>query len=233
MNELTAEVRREVSKSANSALRRAGRVPGVLYGRGRDPLAVSVDHKALVKLVREHRASGLVTLTVVDGTESTQQQAIYKEITSSTLKRRINSVDFQALREGEKVHIKVAVVTVGVPKGVTLSGGVLVHTISELDIRVLPANIPEQIEVNVADLEIGDAIHLRDLKLPNFDVLHDLDSIVASVTHVKEEKVAVPAEAAATPEAGAAAAAAPAAPGAAPAKDAKAAAPAKKEEKKK
>jgi large subunit ribosomal protein L25 len=243
MNELTVEVR-EVSKAARSALRRAGRVPGVLYGKGRDPLAVSVNQKELVKLVREHHESGLVNLTIVNGKETSQQQAIYKEITSSSLKRQITSIDFQAIREGEKVHIKVSIVTVGVPKGVSVHGGVLVHTIQELDIRVLPKDIPEQIEINVADLDIGDSIHLRDLKLEGVEILHDLDSIVASVTHVKEEKVAAPTDAAAADAAAAAApadakAAAGAKPAAgakdakgAPAKDAKAAAPAKAEKKK-
>lgn len=240
MNELSAEVRRVVSKSARSALRRAGRVPAILYGRGRDPLPLSVEQKELVRLVRAHRESGLVNLTITDEGATTQQQAIYKEIRSSTLKRQITHIDFQAIREGEKVHIKVAIVTKGNPVGVVAQGGVLVHTIQELDIRVLPKDIPEQIEIDVAALDIGDAIHLKDLKLAEgIEILHDLESIVASVTHVREEK-ATPAETAAVEAAAAApvvagkpVAAAPAKAGApAPAKDAKAAAPAKEAKKK-
>lgn len=248
MNELSAEVRRVVSKSARSALRRSGRVPAILYGKGRDPLPLSVEQKELVKLVRAHRESGLVNLTISDDGKTTQQQAIYKEIRSSILKRQITHIDFQAIREGEKVHIKVAVVTKGNPVGVVAHGGVLVHTIQELDIFVLPTDIPEQIEIDVASLNIGDAIHLKDLKLAEgIEIMHDLESIVVSVTHVREEKAgavpeaaadaAAPAAGAAPAKAGAAApakagAAAPAKGGAAPAKGgaapAKAAAPAKK-----
>ena len=164
MNELSAEVRREISKSARSALRRAGRVPAILYGKGRDPLAISVEQKELVKLIRAHRESGLVNLTIKDGESSSQQQAIYKEVRSSTLKRQITHIDFQAIREGEKVHIKVAIITKGNPVGVVEKGGVLVHTIQELDIYVLPSAIPEQIEIDVSGLNIGDAIHLKDIK---------------------------------------------------------------------
>ena len=227
MNELSAEVRRNVSKSGRSALRKAGRVPAILYGKGRDPLPLSVEQKELVKLIRAHRESGLVNLTISDDGKTSQQQAIYKEVRTSTLLRRIQHIDFQAIREGEKVHIKVAVVTKGNPVGVTVSGGVLVHQIQELDIRVLPQDIPEQIDVDVSKLEIGDAIHLKDLQLKaGIEILHDLESIVASVTHVREEKAA-PVAAEATPAEGAAATPAAGAKAAAPAKDAKAAAPAK------
>ena len=139
MNELNAEVRREISKAARSALRRAGRVPAILYGKGRDPLPISVIQKDLVKLVRAHRESGLVNLTITDDGKSTQQQAIYKEIKASTMKRQITHIDFQAIKEGEKVHFKVAVVTKGNAIGVVEQGGVLVHTIQELEIYVLPS----------------------------------------------------------------------------------------------
>lgn len=239
MNELSAEVRPEVSKASRAALRRAGRVPAILYGKGIEPQPLSVEQKELVKLVRAHRESGLVELTIKNGDKTTKQQAIYKEIRSSTLKRQVTHIDFQAIREGEKVHIRVAIVTKGNPVGVVDKGGVLVHTIQELDIRVLPKDIPEQIEIDVAHLNIGDHIYLRDLKLPNFEILHDLDSIVVGVSHIKEEKAAPVAEAAADAAATPAAAgkdakgAAAPAKGAAPAKDAKgAAAPAKDAKKK-
>jgi large subunit ribosomal protein L25 len=238
MNELNAEVRPVVSKAANSQLRRAGRVPAILYGKGRTPQPLSVEQKELVKLIRAHRESGLVNLTIKDGGNTTQQQAIYKEVRTSTLKRQVTHIDFQAIREGEKVHIRVAIVTKGNPVGVTVHGGVLVHTIQELDIRVLPQDIPEQIEIDVSTLDIGDHIYLKDLKLKEgIEIMHDLDSIVVGCSHVREEKAAAVAEAtpaegaAATPAAGAAAGKD--AKGAAPAKDAKAAAPAKKDEKKK
>jgi large subunit ribosomal protein L25 len=220
MVELTVHVRKDIGKRANAALRREDQIPAILYGRGRDPLPVSVSHKDLVRVIREHRESGLVNLTIVDGGSSTQQQALYKEVSASTLARRIHHIDFQAIREGEKVHMKVAIVTKGVPVGVTVSGGVLVHTLDHVEIRVLPSQIPEQIEVEVGHLEIGDAVHLKDLKLEGFEVMHDLDAIVASVTHVREEKPAVVA-----PVEGAVEGAVPA-PGAAPAAGAPGGAPA-------
>src|SRR5438105_2353352 len=140
MNELNAEVRPVVSKATNSQLRRAGRVPAILYGKGRNPQPLSVEQKELVKLIRAHRESGLVNLTIRDqaGGNTSQQQAIYKEVRTSTLKRQITHIDFQAIREGEKVHIRVAIVAKGNPMGVTVHGGVLVQPIQELDIRVLP-----------------------------------------------------------------------------------------------
>jgi large subunit ribosomal protein L25 len=234
MVELTAQVRKEVTKRGTSALRREFRVPAVLYARGQTPIHLSVDQKEFLKMVRAHRESGLVNLTIQDGEASTQQQAIYKKV--NTLYRRVNHVDFQAIRAGEKIHIKVAIVTKGTPLGVSEEGGVLVHTMSEVEIRVLPDKIPEQIEIDVTQLKIGDAIHLKDIVLPDVEIHHDLESIVASVTHVREEKAAVVAPVEGEVVAGAEGAAAPAAAagaapkgGPAPKGGAAPAAPAKKE----
>ncbi|MBI4860346.1 MAG: 50S ribosomal protein L25, partial [Candidatus Riflebacteria bacterium] len=109
MVELTAHVRKVVGKRANSALRRESKVPAVLYGRGREPQHLFVYQKELVKIIRAHHESGIVNLTIVDGEQSTQQQALYKEVKPDNYRRRVNHLDFQAIRAGEKINMKVAV----------------------------------------------------------------------------------------------------------------------------
>ncbi|MBI3890017.1 MAG: 50S ribosomal protein L25 [Candidatus Wallbacteria bacterium] len=234
-DELSAEVRKEVSKRATKSLRERLMVPAILYGRDTEPTPLAVSEKALTLLVRAHGHSALCTLNVqINGGEPKKQLVIYRELRLNALTRRVEHVDFQAIRADEKVSIKVPLKALGTPKGVDLHAGVLILNTAEVEIKCLPDRIPDHLELDVHDLDIHGTLHLRDIKLGDgVELSDDPDKVAASCTYAGSkivETVAVAVEgaegAAAVPAAGAAAPAAAGAKGAAPAAAGKGGAPA-------
>ncbi|MBI4869661.1 MAG: 50S ribosomal protein L25 [Candidatus Wallbacteria bacterium] len=218
--ELSAQVRKEVSKRATKALRQRLMVPATLYGRDTDPMAVAVSEKDLTLLVRSHGHSALCTLNVqINGGEPRKQLVIYRELRVNSLTRRVEHVDFQAVRADEKVTIRVPLKAIGTAKGVDLHGGVVILNVPEVEIRCLPDRIPDHLELDVHELDIHQTLHLSDIKLgEGVELADDARKVAASCTHAGmklEATVAAPAEGA---EGAVAPAAGAAAPGAAPAK---------------
>jgi len=234
---VNVEVRSAAKKGAARRVRSGGQVPGVLYGRKREPLAVTFNEKELISsLDKEKRRNTVLKLTVRDAGKSEEVTAMVRDAQINPLSRRLVHVDFLAVDLNAEVNVTVPLVLTGKPIGVT-NGGNLHQSMHLVPIAAKPAAIPTKLEVDVSGLDIGDALHVSDLKLgEGVRVVLAAKEAIASVVAPKAEKVE---EAAAAPVEGAVpaeGAAAPAAGGAAPAAGA-AAAPAaggaKKEEKKK
>jgi large subunit ribosomal protein L25 len=233
---VNVDVRAAAKKGGARKVRSAGQVPGVLYGRKREPLAVTFNEKELMtSLDKEKRRNTVLKLTIRDAGKSEEVTAMVRDAQINPLSRRLVHVDFLAVDLDAEVQVTVPLVLIGKAVGVT-NGGNLHQSMHMIPIAAKPAAIPTKLEVDVSALDIGDALHVSDLKLGNgVRVALDAKEAIASVVAPKAEKVeevaaapvegAVPAEGAAAPAAG----------GAAPAAGA-AAAPAaggKKEEKKK
>jgi large subunit ribosomal protein L25 len=234
---VNVDIRSATSKGAARRVRSAGSVPGVLYGRKREPIAVTFNEKELLKsLDKDKRRNTVLKLTVRDAGKSEEVTAMVRDAQINPLSRRLVHVDFLAVDLNAEVNVTVPLVLTGKPIGVT-NGGNLHQSMHLVPIAAKPAAIPTKLEVDVSGLDIGDALHVSDLKLgEGVRVVLAAKEAIASVVAPKAEKVE---EAAAAPVEGAVpaeGAAAPAAGGAAPAAGA-AAAPAaggaKKEEKKK
>ena len=238
---VNVDVRAAAKKGGARKVRSAGSVPGVLYGRKREPLAVTFNEKELLtSLDKEKRRNTVLKLNVrpVDGKGTAEQvTAMVRDAQINPLSRRLVHVDFLAVDLNTEVRVTVPLVLIGKPVGVT-NGGNLHQSMHMVPVAAKPALIPTKIEVDVSGLDIGDALHASDLKLAEgVRVVLDAKEAIASVVAPKAEKVeeaaaapvegAVPAEGAAAPAAGGAAPAAGAA--AAPAGGAKQG----KEEKKK
>jgi large subunit ribosomal protein L25 len=232
---VNVEVRGGTGKGGSRKVRAAGKVPGVVYGRKREPIAVTFDEKELLSsLDKDKRRNTVLTLSIAEagktgaaGGKTEEVTAMVREAQINPLSRRLVHVDFLRVDIDAEVHVTVPVVLTGKAIGTT-TGGQLHQSLHAVPVAAKPAAIPTKLEVDVSALEIGDALHVSDLKLSaGVRVLLDARDAIASVVAPKAEKVeaevaapvegAVPAEGAAA--AGAAAPAAGAA--AAPAADAK------------
>ena len=190
VNALVAEVRDATGKGVARKLRAAGRIPAVVYGRGTESRAISIDPKALVQLLQKGGA-GMNTLIElsVDGTAKT---VLVKELQRDPVRGRPLHTDFYLVELDQKVEVSVPIRLTGRAPGVEL-GGILDHPLREIELECLPRAIPESIDVDVSALEVGDSIHVRDLELPEgVSVQSDVNLAVASVVApvVVEEPVA-------------------------------------------
>lgn len=168
MQRVTLEVerRRELGKSAVRKLRRADRVPGVLYGRGIEPLPVTADLRALEGTLQK-AAGGHVLLDVVVREDGQQRNelAMLQDVQRDVLTRRILHVDLHRVSLTEKVHTRLPVVLRGEAPGVR-AGGVLEFLRHEVEVSGLPADLPDHLELDVSSLAVGHSLHVRDLQVP-------------------------------------------------------------------
>ncbi len=189
---LEAELR-DVSKNLN-ALRSAGKVPAVFYGKKEEPIAISVDAKAFMSIVEKEGANVIVELKLKDSSKP----AIIKELQRHVLTQAPNHIDFQSISLTEKIEISVPIHVEGIADGVKNAGGTLEHVLREIKVRCLPTDMPSKISVDVAALKVGDDITVEQLpKLEGVEYEHDPKSVVVTVIAqaVEEEKPAETAEA--------------------------------------
>ncbi|HVX94338.1 MAG TPA: 50S ribosomal protein L25 [Polyangia bacterium] len=223
---VSVEVRSQVGKGGAHKVRAAGKVPGVLYGQESAPVSVAFEEKALLtSLDKEKRRNTVLTLAVADGGKTQEVTAMVREAQIDPISQRLIHVDFLRVDVDAEVRVTVPLSLVGKAVGTT-NGGQLHQSLHSILIAAKPAAIPTKIEADVSALEIGDALHVSDLKLgAGVRALLAAKDAIASVVAPKAEKAeeaaaapvegAVPAEgAAAAPAAGGDKAAAPAAAGA-------------------
>src|SRR4051812_21895013 len=200
---LTASPRSDRGKGAARKLRATGQVPGVIYGHGREPQALSINAREFNRLAERVRITSTVIELALDGRSA---RTLIREIQRHPLKRELLHVDFQELVAGEKVTVSVPLRFNGTADGVKNGGGILEEVMHQIHVRCDPANIPDHIDVDVTPLTIGHSFHIADLKLPEgVEVTDDVEQTVVVVSAPKAEEVVAPAAAAegATPEAAA------------------------------
>ena len=235
---LTAFPRTQIRRGEVKKLRTTGRVPAVIYGGKAQPQNLEIDLEELEELIHHSASENVLVDLAVDG--NSKRLALVQEVQHHPLSGKVLHVDLHEVAEHEKVTIMVPVESAGIPVGVKSGGGVLEHVLFKIKVRALPRDLPEVITVDVTSLEIGQSIHIGDLKAgSNVEILGDKHiSVLAVAAPLTEAQEAAADAAAGVPvqvemtkekkEEGAEGAA-PAAKGAAPAKGA--AAP-KAEEKK-
>ena len=198
---LSAEMRSERGKGVARKLRAAGRVPGVVYGHGRQPQSLSLVARDLDRLL-SHIAAGSTVIELTLGKATTK--TLIREIQRHPFKKQILHVDFMELVAGEKVIVDIPLVFVGIPEGVRLSGALLEQIVHSIEVNVDPSNIPNHIDVDVSNLAMGHSLHVRDITLPEgVEVLTDEDTTICAVVApraVVEEKAEGEAEATAVGE---------------------------------
>lgn len=180
-------------------LRTSGRIPAVIYGHKKDAQNLEVDSKAMETLIH-HSASEnvLVDLSIKDDTRPSRL-ALVQEVQHHALSGKVLHVDFHEVAENEKVTILVPVETVGEATGVKNGGGVLEHVLHKIKVRALPKDLPEVLSLDVTHLEIGQAIHIGDIKpAEGVEILGDKHiSVIAVAAPLSEVAEAAATDAAA------------------------------------
>ncbi|MBA3553438.1 MAG: 50S ribosomal protein L25 [Gemmatimonadales bacterium] len=184
---LQAASRTDTGKGAARSLRRQGKVPGVIYGHDRSPEALAVDTTALTKMLAGISAATTIVEVAIDGRAPVR--ALIREIQRNSLRpAEILHLDFYEIRADEAVTVPVPVHLVGIPDGVRNFGGVLDHSLRELEVEVLPADIPESIDLDVTALTIGHSLFVRDITLAKGVILNDPDTPVCTVVAPRTEE---------------------------------------------
>ncbi len=179
--------KRTVTGKQVKQLRRAGQLPGVIYGSHMEPIAISMEaHSAGLTLPR--LTSSSIATIKVDGQE---YQVLLRDKQLNYIKGTLLHVDFMAVSAGEKLRAKVAITLHGVAPAVKEFNAIVVTNLTEIEVEALPKDLPERFDVDISVLkEIGDAIHVRDLVVPaGVEIHHDLDDSIALTTGVAAEEV--------------------------------------------
>lgn len=181
--EFNAQARDEQGTGASRRLRRAGRVPGIVYGGEGKPQQIDIDHNEIYQHLRKEAFYSSVLTMNLGGKK---EMCLLRDVQRHPYRQLILHVDFQRIDATHKVHQKVPLhfVNADIAPGVKLSGGMVQHVMTELDVKCLPKDLPSFVEVDLKDLVGGKSIHVSELKLPAGVevVLHKgEDPVVASI----------------------------------------------------
>ena len=195
---LTAQSRKETGKGAARTLRRQALIPAVFYGPEIDPVHLSLNSRDLEKLIKTGAGENVIIDLAIETGESTlSHRAMLKEIQLDPVKQTIMHVDLYEISLDKKIEVEVPIILTGTAKGVS-DGGILQQVSRTVEISCLPDNIPDAFELEVTTLDIGDSLHVSDLKIPEgIEVLEEEELTIATVvppTKVEEIEPEVPVE---------------------------------------
>ena len=183
---LEIENRKSVGKKATKEIRRAGKIPSVLYYKGEKPVSISIDKQLLNQAIKSDQRIYEVEI------DSESQYVMIKEAQYHPITDEIIHIDFMRVRRSEKMTILVPITLVGKPAGVT-EGGILSQSMTQIEISCFPTNVPESIEVNVDHLDINSSVSVGDVTVDDEDIeiISASDLSIASVIPpaVEEEPV--------------------------------------------
>lgn len=185
--ELKANVRTTTGKGPARALRRAGKVPAVLYGPKADTVLLSVGFIDVEQALKKSAIGQVFVNLVIQNGNITARHAMIKELQIHPVSRNYLHVDFYEIAMDRKIRVRVPVVTKGKPRGVEL-GGMLQVVRRELKVLCLPQEVPEAIEVDVTELDIGDSIHVEEIPLEgDVEILAEVNFTVVTILTPKVE----------------------------------------------
>ena len=184
--------RRTVIGKQVKALRRGGKLPGVIYGHHIEATPITMDLRDATRILAELTASSIVTINL----DGVQNAALVREKQRDFIKGTLRHVDFQAVSLTEKIRANVGVVLTGLSPAVKDYNGVVVAGLDEIEVEAFPQDLPERIVVDVSVLaKIGDGLYVRDLNFAaGVEVLDDADEMVVRVTAAAEEEAPAPVE---------------------------------------
>ncbi len=201
---ITATLRSAKGTGASRRLRRESKVPGVVYGAGKDAVSVEFDAKALFMEFRHEAFHASIIDLNLDGIK---ESVLLRDYQLHPVRNTLQHIDFQRVSATEKIHVKVPFhfVNAEIAPGVKLGGGIVAHINTEADVSCLAKDLPEFVEVDLANLEMGHSIHLSEIKLPKgvefVQLAHGNDLAVASIAKTRGSVADDAAESAAAPEA--------------------------------
>ncbi|SDY01776.1 large subunit ribosomal protein L25 [Collimonas sp. OK242] len=191
-----AFVRKEQGTGASRRLRNAGQTPGIVYGGSEAPVNISLDHNALYHALKKETFHSSILDLEIDGAV---QKVLLRDFQVHAYKQLVLHADFQRVDAKQAIHVKVPLhfVNADVAPAVKLSGAIISHVIADLDITCLPADLPEFVEVDLINIEVGHSIHLADLKLPKGVTAVSQENLTIATASIPAGKVEAEAPAAA------------------------------------
>jgi large subunit ribosomal protein L25 len=187
---LTAHPRPTAGKGAARALRRRGRIPAVIYGHGRPTECLEVDAVEAGRLVQA--LGGHTTMVDVTVADRSPVTVLIREIQRNPIKpSELLHLDLYEVRADEAITVDIPVHLVGMADGVRNFGGVMEHLLHKISVRVLPANLPDHIEIDVTGLGLAQAVLVRDVVVPNAEILNDPTQAVCTVVPPRTEPAPV------------------------------------------
>ena len=163
---LTAEKRDVSGTSAAKRLRREGIVPAVVYGAAQDEYTIQINAKEFTNLLKTQSGTNFLVNLEIEGAKEKTKLAMVQEIQQHALTDGIIHVDFHAVNENETIHATIPVSLIGEAAGVK-EGGLLEHMVQSLEVHCLPANLPDHLEYDVSEVEVGDTVSISDLNFPD------------------------------------------------------------------
>ena len=187
-----AELRDDLGKGASRRLRHQNRIPAIIYGAGKDPRAVSVEHHKILKFLEDE--SFFTSILELKAAGGKRQKVVLRDMQRHPAKPRIMHMDFQRISDNEELHMNIPLHFMNEEESpAAKTAGIIVsHNLTEVEVVCLPADLPEYIEVDIAEFSDGDIIRLSDIKLPKGVALTafthgdeaEHDEVVVSTTHV-------------------------------------------------
>jgi large subunit ribosomal protein L25 len=188
---LSVRILKTTGNSPARALRREGRIPAVLYGPKTEPILLSVDSKEFEQIAKKSTIGSVLLNLLIQNGDTKSRPAMVKELQTHPVTQRFLHVDFYEIDMQRKIRVMVPVVIRGKAKGVE-EGGLLQIARREIEVLCLPTEIPEAFEVDVTNLDIGDAIHSEDIQATgNVEIVEEADVTIVSVLAPKVEVEAV------------------------------------------
>jgi len=186
--EINAVSRDAKGTGASRRLRRAGNVPGVVYGGNKAAVTLELNHKELFLQFRHEAFHASILSLNLDGKK---EDVLLRDYQMHPVRNTIQHVDFQRVSANEKIHVKVPFhfINAETAPGVKLEGGIAAHIMTEAEVSCLPKDLPEFIEVDLGNLEIGQSVHLSQITLPKgvefVQLAHDNDAAVAAIAKTR------------------------------------------------
>jgi large subunit ribosomal protein L25 len=161
---IEASVRQEIGKGASRRLRHQEKVPGVVYGGGQDSRSLTLEHKAIIKALKNEAFYSHILTLAIDGQI---ERVILKDLQRHPYKPRILHIDFQRIKADEKLNMHIPLHFIGGEDAPGIKeGGIISHIISDVEVSCLPDNLPEYLEIDVSQMALNQILHLSDIKLP-------------------------------------------------------------------
>lgn len=192
---IKADTRAEKGKSVARRLRKEGRIPAVLYGREVDPLSISVSLKDLEKLGKQLRRNVILNMEVHGLKKKAEHRPVMiKHVQTSVLKNEILHIDFLQVSMERTIEVEIPIHLIGRSKG-EANDGIVDQHLRLIKVECLPTQIPEKIEIDITDLDIGDSYHVNQISIPGVKLLEHTDvAVITIIPPTVEEKPEVAAE---------------------------------------
>ena len=194
-NAIDIEIRESAGKGVARKLRAAGRIPGVCYGKEDAPVAISLDARALRRLLDKSDAGMNTIISLAGGGSLAGKQVLVRELQRDPVRGEYLHADLYTVDVTIKVDVSVPIHITGKATGVELGGGVLDQALRELELTCLPLAIPKEIVIDVTNVELGQVLHVRDIALPaGVELRSDADLSVVSVVAASKTEEELPTE---------------------------------------